>query len=96
MPPVSSKPERADKGAERIQNHVLSFPLPVAFGKSKRANGKHDTTDYREFEMSFDPCDENTQKMTKSVIIFEDGDEMTKCSVIEAHIKRLVPLTGML
>jgi hypothetical protein len=69
---VFSKPERADKkAAERIQNHVLSFPFSIAFSKSKRTNAKHDTTDFRQFRMRFDLPDENSRKKKKSVIIFE-------------------------
>jgi hypothetical protein len=54
--------------AERIQSHVSSFPRPIAFIKSKRADVKHETMDYREFEMRVDPSDENPQEMKKIVL----------------------------
>jgi hypothetical protein len=43
--------------AERIQSYVSLFPPRIAFVKIKRASGKHETMDHREFKMRFDPSD---------------------------------------
>lgn len=80
--------------AERIQSHVSSFPPPIAFAKSKRAKEKHDTSDYREFEMRFDISDKESQKTKKTVLVFEDGDAEMWCEWREQldELYRLVPL----
>ena len=94
MAPVYSKPITTNRVAERIQSHVSSFPPPIAFARSKRAKDKHETSDYREFEMHFDASDKNSQKTKKSVLTFEDGDAEMWCEWREQldELFRLVPL----
>jgi hypothetical protein len=78
-----------------IQSHVSWFPPPIAFLKSKRASGKHETTDHHEFEIRFDPSDENFQKTEKATLTYEDGDADMWCGWREQldELYRLVPLT---
>ena len=95
MAPVYSKPLATNRVAERIQSHVSSFPPPIAFARSRRASAKHETTDFREFEMKFDPSDQLSQKTKKSVLTYEDGDVEMWCEWQEQleELYRLVPLT---
>jgi hypothetical protein len=81
--------------AERIQSHVSSFPPPIAFVRSQRASAKHETSDFREFKMKFDPSDKKFQKAKKSVLTFKDGDTEMWCESREQleELYRLIPLT---
>ncbi len=93
---IYSKLMSTNRVAERIQSHVSSFPPPIAFARSKRASIKHEPTDFREFEMRFDPTDENSQKTKKAVLTYEDGDAEMWCEWREQldELYRLVPLTS--
>jgi hypothetical protein len=95
MAPVYLKPLATNHVAERIQSHVSSFPLPIAFAPSKRASGKHKATNFWEFKMRFDPSDEKSQKTKKSVLTFEDGDAEMWCKWREQldELYWIVPLT---
>jgi hypothetical protein len=81
--------------AERIQSHVSSFSPPIAFLRSQRASIKHETADFREFEIKFDPCDKKSQKTKKSILTFEDGDADMWCEWREQleDLYGLIPLT---
>ena len=93
---IYSKLMSTNQVAERIQSHVSSFPPPIPFARSKRASIKHEPTDFREFEMLFDPTDENSQKTKKAVLTYEDGDAEMWCEWREQldELYCLVPLTS--
>jgi hypothetical protein len=60
--------------------HVDSFSdALIAFARSRQASIKHEATNFREFEMRFNPSDEKSQKMKKSVLTNKDGNPEMWC-----------------
>ena len=73
-----SKPA-TNKAADHVLHHIKSFPPAITFSQSKKAKEKREPSDYREIEILLDPNNQNSQKMKKSSLYYEEGDPETWC-----------------
>jgi hypothetical protein len=95
MAPTYSKLNDTSQVADRLNHHLVSDPPPIKFMRSDRASKPVADTMYHEFEYRLDNLDENSTKMSKKTLMFENGDAEMWCDwrIEFEDLIRLAPLT---
>ena len=95
MAPTYSKLNDTSQVADRLNHHLVSDPPPIKFMRSDRAFKPVADTMYHEFEYRLDNLDENSTKMSKKTLMFENGDAEMWCDwrIEFEDLIRLAPLT---
>ena len=79
MAPNYSKHKDTTQAADRFVQHMTSDPPPIKFTRSDRAAKKPDDSMYHEFEFRLDNVDKKSTKMSKKMLMFENGDAEIWC-----------------
>jgi len=79
MAPNYSKHKDASQASDRFIQHMASDPPPIKFIRSERAAKTPDDSMYHEFEFHIDKNDKKSTKMSKKMLMFENGDAEMWC-----------------